>query len=427
MSQSVTTRRIAAFAVKSVMKDGTALETALMSDPDYKGLDGRDRAFARLIAATTFRRLGQIDAALKPFIKQNPPAFIHAALRSAAAQILFLGTPAHAAVGETVNMLKARSTTRGFAKMANAILRRVVEQGPALAGAQPPSVNVPPWIRKQWEKRYGRLALRKMALRLSKDPVLDLSFKPGPDMKALFPDAVALDERTLRLPRIGDVAALPGFEEGQWWVQDIAASLPVKLLGDIKGLKVLDLCAAPGGKTLQLASMGAEVTAVDKSAARLERLRENLDRTGLEAEIICADILEYEPEKPFDIVLVDAPCSATGTFRRHPEVLLRANPSDLSKLVNLQRKILARSADWVRPGGRLVYIVCSLQIEEGAPQIEHFLQIMPDFRLIPLLTLPVLDLPGEAFADGMLRSMPHFLEEKGGMDGFFIALMQREI
>jgi len=208
-------------------------------------------------------------------------------------------------------------------------------------------------------------------------------------------------------------------------VQDAAAAIPVRALGDVKGLKVLDLCAAPGGKTLQLAARGANVTAIDRSDMRLDRLRENLARTQLSAEIICADILDYETEKTFDVVLVDAPCTATGTFRRHPDVLINKTPKTLGALMKVQRQILKKSAQWVAPGGRLLYCTCSLQPEEGEVQIEQFLQAVPDFRLNPLLTASGLNIPEEAFKGGMLRTLPHFLDDKGGMDGFFIALMQR--
>jgi len=424
---SLTSRRVAAFAVKEVMENHNPLEQVLAGQADYQGLEARDRAFARLIAATTFRRMGQINAALKPFVKQKPPKLVYAALQTAAAQILYLGTPPHAAVGETVAMLKSRGSSKGFANMANAVLRRVVEEGSNYAGAQPPKINIPGWIRGEWERAYGRQAGRKMALQLAKDPVLDISVKSDPSRWAKTLGGQVIGAETVRLDKIGDITALEGFEDGEWWAQDVAASLPVQILGNVKGKRVLDLCAAPGGKTLQLAAKGAIVTAVDKSEGRLQRLAENLERTRLTAEIICADALEWAPKKiGFDIVLLDAPCSATGTFRRHPDVLYNKTPKDVANLVRLQAKLLAKAASFLRPGGTLLYSTCSLQPAEGFSGLSKFLQIMPDFRLIPILSVSGLALPEDAFSNGGLRSLPYYLEDKGGMDGFFIAQLERE-
>jgi 16S rRNA (cytosine967-C5)-methyltransferase len=425
-NNSLTSRRLAAFAVKEVMENRQPLEQVLAGQPDYRALEGRDRAFVRLIAATTFRRMGQIDAALKPFVRQRPTKLVYAALQTAAAQILFLGTPAHAAVGETVAMLKSRGSSKGFANMANAVLRNVVEKGPNLAGAQPPKVNIPGWIRGEWERAYGRQAGRKMSAQLMKDPVLDISVKSDVDAWAAKLGGDVMGKSSVRLSKIGDVTALEGFESGEWWAQDLAATLPVELLGDIKGLRVLDMCAAPGGKTMQLAARGAIVTALDKSEGRLERVNENLKRTKLSAEVICADALEWTPEDTlYDVVLLDAPCSATGTFRRHPDVLYNRSPKDVANLVRLQDKLLAKAATLVRPGGTLLYCTCSLMPKEGQPRIDKFLQIVPDFRLNPILEVEGLVLPQDAFSDGSLRSLPYHLADQGGMDGFFIAQLVR--
>ena len=426
-NNSLTSRRFAPFAVKEVMEHHQPLEQVLAGQPDYRALEGRDRAFVRLIAAITFRRMGQIEAALKPFIRQRPPKLVYAALQTAAAQILYLDTPAHAAVGETVAMLKSRGSSKGFANMANAVLRNVVDKGPNLAGAQPPKVNIPGWIRGEWERAYGRQAGRKMSAQLMKDPVLDVSVKANASDWAVKLGGEAIAAQSVRLGKIGDVTALEGFDAGDWWAQDVAASLPVQLLGDVKGLRVLDMCAAPGGKTMQLAAKGAIVTALDKSEGRLERVKENLDRTKLSAEIICADALEWAPEGDlYDIVLLDAPCSATGTFRRHPDVLYNRSPKDVANLVRLQDKLLAKAAEFVPPGGTLLYCTCSLMPKEGQPRVDTFLQNLSDFRLIPILNVPSLALPQEAFSEGSLRSLPYYLEDKGGMDGFFIARLERK-
>ena len=425
-NNSLTSRRLAAFAVKEVMENHQPLEQVLAGQPDYRALEGRDRAFVRLIAATTFRRMGQIDAALKPFVRQRPTKLVYAALQTAAAQILYLGTPAHAAVGETVAMLKSRGSSKGFANMANAVLRNIVEKGPSLAGAQPPKVNIPGWIRGEWERAYGRQSGRKMSAQLMKDPVLDISVKSEAKAWAAKLGGEVIGEQSVRLDKIGDVTSLEGFDAGEWWAQDVAASLPVQILGDVKGLRVLDMCAAPGGKTLQLATKDAQVTALDKSEGRLERVKENLQRTQLFADIICADALEWAPKGDlYDIVLLDAPCSATGTFRRHPDVLYNRSPKDVANLVRLQDKLLAKAAEFVRPGGTLLYCTCSLMPKEGQPRIDNFLQNVPDFRLIPILDVPSLALPQDAFSEGSLRSLPYYLEDKGGMDGFFIARLGR--
>ena len=425
-NNALISRRVAAFAVKEVLENNNPLEQVLAGQEDYQSLEPRDRAFARLIAATTFRRMGQIDAALKPFVRQRPTKLVYAALQTATAQLLYLGTPPHAAVGETVAMLKSRGSSKGFANMANAVLRNVVDQGPKLAGAQPPKVNIPGWLRGEWERVYGRQAGRKMAAQLMKDPILDLSVKSDAAGWAKKLGGIQMGAETVRLNKIGDVTALEGFEEGEWWAQDIAASLPVQILGDVKGKRVLDLCAAPGGKTMQLAAKGAIVTAVDKSEGRLKRLEQNLTRAKLTADIICTDALEWEPDHAdFDIVLVDAPCSATGTFRRHPDVLYNKTPKDVANLVRLQDKLLPKAAEYVRPGGTLLYCTCSLQPVEGQPRVDKFLQNVPDFRLIPILEVPSLVLPEGTFFKGGVRSLPYYLEDKGGMDGFFIAQLVR--
>jgi len=431
---SVKTRRAAAMALQDILKNGTVLEQALSSLADYKELSARDRAFARAIVATTFRRFAQIQAVLKPFLRKAPPAFTMAVLQTATAQILFLKTPAHAAVGETVDLLKSRASSKGFANMANAILRNIVKDGPKLAAAVAPSANIPGWIRSNWEKSYGKAELRKMAARLMKDPVLDLQINGDAAGWAEKLGGTQIGTQTVRLESIGDVPSLEGFDDGHWWAQDVAASLPAqiakKLADNISGKTVLDLCAAPGGKTLQLAAMGAHVTALDRSEKRLERLKENLQRTHLAAEIICADALNWDSKAKFDVILLDAPCSATGTFRRHPDVLYNRTPKTVSDLTKLQDNLLKQAAKWLKPDGLLIYSVCSLQSEESHPRIARFLRELPDFRLISIPSSMNADLglalPEIRFEGGTLRSLPSDLSENGGMDGFFIAALTRK-
>ena len=460
------TRLFAARAVQLVLRDKVTLEAAFEMQMGYNDLDGRDRAFARLIAATTFRRWGQISAVLKPMLKSKPPVFVMAVLETAVAQILFLDTGPHAAVSEAVNVLKASGSTRGFSGLTNAVLRRVAGEGKALAGATAPSGNFPRWLTNSWEKAYGRVTVRKIALQLIKDPPLDLSVKSDPLGWADKLGGIVLPTGSVRLPKIGDVTALEGFGDGEWWAQDIAASLPVKVLaegfgskeGDLSGKRVLDMCAAPGGKTMQLANLGAQVTAIDISEKRLGRLHENLARTKLEAQVIAADgrhwkkakdeaaqdvesqdvegqdaesqdaeIMGVESEAQFDAVLLDAPCSATGTFRRHPDVLFNKAHTDIGKLASLQDKLMLAMADHVAPGGQLIYCVCSLQPDEGAPRIKHFLKNRTDFRLNPVLEDSSLQGLGVVTPEGFVRSLPHYLGTEGGMDGFFIARLVRDL
>jgi len=429
ISDSVKARRCAALAVMDVSANGKALELALAETEDYAGLESRDRAFARAIAATVFRRSGQIKAVLKPFVRKKPTALVQAVLQTAVAQIVFMDVPPHAAVGETVEVLKSRKTTQGFANFANAVLRKVVEEGKRTAAATPPKANIPGWIRGEWERSYGKVPMTKIAVQLIKDPGLDLTVTQKREDLAQATGGTPVGRQSLRLKSIGDVTALPGFEDGTWWAQDLAAAQPAQILmsqfDDVKGVRALDLCAAPGGKTMQLAAAGMDVTAVDKSGGRLKRLEENLKRTKLSAKVVQKDALEFESE-PFDAVLLDAPCSATGTFRRHPDVLHNRSPKSVADLVRLQDKLLPKAAALTAPGGVLVYAVCSLQPDEGLPRVLKFLENSPDFGLIPIPALPGLDLPAERFEGGVVRTLPSDMPKSGGLDGFFIAAFRRK-
>ncbi|MGJ8561923.1 MAG: RsmB/NOP family class I SAM-dependent RNA methyltransferase [Alphaproteobacteria bacterium] len=417
-------RLCAARAVLHVLRDQEQLETALARQADYNLLESRDRAFARLIAATVFRRMGQIDAALKPFLTRIPAPLPHAVLRTGAAQLLFLQTPVHAAVGESVDILKRSSKTKAYSGLVNAVLRKVAAQGPALAASVPPSGNLPGWIRASWESAYGGPTARRMATQLMKTPPLDIHVRGEVDSWVEKLEGEKLSDWMVRLDSASGVTNLEGFEDGDWWVQDIAATLPVHCLGDVAGLSVLDMCAAPGGKTLQLASMGAAVTALDKSEERLERVKENLTRTKLEAEIIAEDALDWakDTEQTYDVVMLDAPCSATGTFRRHPDVLHNRTPKDVGSLVRLQKRLLSAAAGRVKPGGALLFCTCSLQTEEGEKHIEPFLERHSDFELAEITVPNLVDPTVLALKNGYLRVLPHLLGESGGMDGFFIAL-----
>ena len=419
-------RYVAAHGVREVLVDGTPLDVALSGQTLFVQLERRDRAFARLIAATVFRRMGQIDKVLAPFIKKTPTDYALAVLRTGAAQILFLDTPAYAAVNGSVALLRRSKKTAHMAGMANAVLRRVTEQGPDLLAKTSTLDNIPKWLLTSWTESYGAEASQKMADMLVKEPPLDLTTKPG----IAGPEGEVLPGGTVRLAKTGDVRALSGYEEGNWWVQDISAALPVRLLvnlvGDIKGKRVLDMCAAPGGKTLQLAAAGANVTALDKNEDRLERVKENLGRTGLIADIAVGDAAKWrDPQNTsgggFDIVILDAPCTATGTYRRRPDVLHNKKPEHIDSLARIQEKLLMAAARHVAPGGALIYCTCSLQKREGEGQIAKFLQNRTDFRLNSLLGIEDLGVAEAVTAEGVVRVLPHFMHEKGGMDGFFVA------
>lgn len=432
-------RLAAARAVESVLTAQLALTDALNPMPVYRDLAARDRAFARLIAATTLRRLGQINAALAPYIKREPSPYVLAVLQTGAAQLLFLGTEAHAAVGESVAIVK-RSRKQGDANaagMVNAILRRVDEKGAALAAAVPPQGNLPDWLQESWRKSYGAENLSLMAAACLAQPPLDLTVKSDPDLWAQKLGARRLPSGSLRKDGIGDITKLTGFDEGAWWVQDVSAALPVQLLGDLSGKTALDMCAAPGGKTLQLAAAGADVTALDRSADRLVRVKQNLARTGLTAKTIAVDAAKWRGvrDHDFDVVLLDAPCSATGTLRRRPDVAWTKTQKDVDSLIGVQDTLLRAAARQVKAGGDLIYCTCSLETDEGEARIAAFLHDMPEFSLNSFLNPLGLDLSDGLTPEGYLRFLPHHNPEPveegqdvgRGRDGFFIARLTRNI
>lgn len=422
-------RKAAAMAVADVMGRGFRLESSLAKNPALEGLDPRDRAFARAIGATTLRRMGQIDAVLAPLVKSPPPGRVQAYLQTAVAQMVFMDVAPHAAVGDTVTLVKADEKSEPFKGLVNAVLRKVSEIGKAEAAKVPPINNIPGWLRSEWTRLYGKAAVRRMALLLTTSPPLDLSVKNDPEGWAKKLGGTVIGGKTVRLDVIGNVTALEGFKEGEWWAQDISASLPARVLeqacGGFEGKRVADLCAAPGGKTMQLCAMGGDVTAFDLSEARTERLKRNLDRTKLDATIVMADLTEYMPETLFDAVLLDAPCSSTGTFRRHPDVIHNRRERDITPLTRLQDTLLKHAAKCVLPGGTLLYSVCSLQEREAADRVRKFLKAMPDFGLVKLSPIPGLDLPDGRIDGGMIRLLPSEAPDGRGMDGFFIAVLKR--
>lgn len=387
-------------------------------EPALEGLGGLspiDRAFGRALVMACLRHLGPIDAVLDRRLSRPPPAPIRDLMRLGMAQAFWLKVPAFAAVDSVVALAPQR--WRG---LINAVLRGQLREGMPADGAEE---LAPAWLMARWRAAYGVTDAAAIAAAIAAEPDTDLTFKAAatPDRLAEL-GGHALAGGTIRTPRRGELSTWPGFAEGEWWVQDAAAAVPGRLLPQ-PGQTVLDLCAAPGGKTLQLASGGATVTAVDRSESRLQRLRENLKRIGLLAELVVADATDWSDERGFDAVLLDAPCSATGAFRRHPDVLWNARPGDIAALAGAQAKLLRSAARRVKPGGLLVYSVCSLEKEEGEAQLADFLAADHEFSIAPIASgeggSPVASLTPQ----GWLRILPHHLD--GGIDGFFIARLRR--
>jgi 16S rRNA (cytosine967-C5)-methyltransferase len=418
-------RSVALDMATSVLRRGRALDD---ERPDLAALDSRDRAFARAIAAATLRRLGQIDALIaacveRPIPPRDAPA--HDVLRIAAAQLLFLGSPSHAVVDTAVALVRARRKER-YTGLVNAVLRRLARDGAGMVAAQDAVLlNTPAWLWQSWCAAYGEPTARAIAGQHLKEPSLDFTVKADPDHWATALGAELLPNGSLRRPLGGAVADLPGFDEGAWWLQDAAAALPAKLLAPLRDRKVIDLCAAPGGKTMQLAAMGARVTAVELLANRLERVRENLDRVGLRATLVEADAARWRPPAPAELVLLDAPCTATGTIRRHPDIAWLKTPEDVARLVRTQNRLLANAAAMLAPGGVLVYAVCSLQPEEGPARIEALLAATPGLRRVPIRAEEIAGLAEAITPAGDLRTLPCHWQARGGMDGFYAARLAR--
>jgi 16S rRNA (cytosine967-C5)-methyltransferase len=407
------TRESAFDLLTAVLEHRRALETALDALPQGQA---RDRAAAHRLAATVLRRKGTLDAVLEPFLRRQPPDPVRIILRIGAAGLLLLGTPGHAAVATAVSLARARRLAP-FAGLINAVLRRVAAAGPALMNdLDTPRLDTPAWLWTSWGSKA-----RAIALAHQHEAPLDLTLKPPnapPDGAAVLPTG------SLRYPAGTRVTEIPGFESGALWVQDAAAALPARLLAARPGECVADLCAAPGGKTAQLAAAGATVTALDRDPARLERLTGNLRRWGLDAEVICADAVTWRAPALFDAVLLDAPCSATGTIRRHPDILHLKRPQDVQALTQAQDALLQVAAAMLRPGGRLIYAVCSLQPEEAVPRVQAAARY--GLRIDGFRAEELPDLPEALTPQGFLRTDPSLWADQGGMDGFFAARMFRE-
>jgi 16S rRNA (cytosine967-C5)-methyltransferase len=412
------TRRAAMKLLDAVLRRGLPLEGAM--DAATAELDrADDRAFAHAIVAEALRRLPDLDRLIDSATQKKLPhdAKARFVLRIALVQALALGTPAHAAISTVLPLMDG-----GPRRLVHGVFGALMRDEPRLG--DPP--NLPPPVSKRWRKAWGEAAVAGARRAIASPRPLDLALR-DPGATAAWAErlgGISLALGHVRLAAGARVAELPGYAEGEWWVQDLAASLPARLLGAGEGKRALDLCAAPGGKTMQLAAAGWRVTALDLSEARLARLNENLSRTGLSAETRVGDAMTFVADSPADAVLLDAPCSATGIFRRHPDVLYRAHDRAIAELAERQQAMLARAGDWVKPGGTLVYAVCSLERAEGEQVAEAFLASHAAFEPNPVKVaeLP----PGIAPTDaGFVRVLPGMLAEEGGADGFFVARFRR--
>ncbi|MDP6428541.1 MAG: transcription antitermination factor NusB [Rhodospirillales bacterium] len=438
-------RRLALAALSRILDKNRHLEDALAEaeaeispgsdgggpagrDRDSRDTESRDRSFAHNLVATCLRRMGQIDALIDGLLDRPMPARARAArhiLRLGVAQLLFLQTPAHAVVDTAVRL--AAATGQGpYKKLINAVLRRAAAEGAAAVGEQDAArVNTPGWLWDSWEAAYGADRARAIAEAHLRLPPTDLSVKSDADAWAGKLGGRVLPSGSVRLPGSVRPAVLAGFAEGAWWVQDTAASLPARLLGEARGRRIADLCAAPGGKTAQLALAGAEVIAVDRSEKRLARLSDNLRRLNLGAETVCADAGQWRPDQALDAVLLDAPCSATGSIRRHPDIQRTRRPEEVARAAEIQARLLAHAADLVRPGGTVIFATCSLQPEEGSEIIADLLSSDNRLRLSPIDADEIGGLAEAITSAGELRSLPSHLAELGGMDGFYAARLIR--
>jgi 16S rRNA (cytosine967-C5)-methyltransferase len=423
----VPARSAAVKILGEVLRKRRPLDVAQADVLAKSALEARDAGFARAIAGETMRRFGQLDTLIRAFVPKAPPP--HKAgptleiLLAGACELLFLDVAPHAAVDAANRLAAADNKAVHFKSLINAVLRRASREGKdALATQDAPRVNTPDWLWQSWCAAYGESTARAIAEAHMKEPPTDFVLKPDitpPEGAEQFFANVWRRKETSR------VDLLEGYGEGGWWVQDFAAALPAQLLGDVKGARVLDLCAAPGGKTLQLAAMGAQVTAVEREAGRMARLRENLARAKLEAELIEADMRDVEiPPAPF--VLLDAPCSATGTIRRHPELPWIKSASDVQMTAQTAGELLDHAASLTAPGGTLIFAVCSLEAEESSEQIADFLARDGNFARKPIARDEIFGLTRSINADGDLRTLPCHLAERGGMDGFYAARLVRK-
>jgi 16S rRNA (cytosine967-C5)-methyltransferase len=426
-------RRLAVEILEAVLHRRRPFDEQLEdAEPQLAALPERDRALTRALAASVLRRLGTLRHLLGELLERGPPADaprVESALLLGAAQILFLDVPNHAAVDLSVRLVRADRRAARYAGLVNAVLRRIAREAAArLRDADTTALDTPSWLMTRWTRAYGTETARAIAQANGREAALDLTVKDDPADWASLLGGRALPTGTVRTIAHGPVAQLSGFAEGAWWVQDAAAALPARLPGDVRGKSIADLCAAPGGKTAQLAQAGARVVAVDRTEIRLGRLRQNLARLKLTADLVAADATQWQGG-PFDAVLLDAPCSSTGTIRRHPDIPWLKREGDIAALTALQRSLIQHAVELVRPGGLLVYCTCSLEPEECEAIVNGLLESNPGLRRQPVAPEDVGGLSGLITTAGDLRTLPCHLPDPtpqlGGMDGFYAARLER--
>ena len=419
-SPGLAPRRAAVHLLDAVLDDGRLLNELLPGAVER--LEPQDRARATRLATSCLRWMDRADRMLGPYLKVRPPTTVMNTLRLAVVEICLDGAAAHGVVNSAVDLVRQSKHTQRLSGLVNAVLRKLAKDGPAKWGALP-DPQMPKWLRKPLVRDFGKATVKAIETAHAQGAALDLTVKSDAQSWAEKLGGTVLPTGSVRLKGSPQVSALAGFDDGDWWVQDAAAALPVHMLRPMRGERVLDLCAAPGGKMLQMAAAGANVTALDISKKRMERVAQNLERTGLSAEIVIADALKYRAD-PFDAILLDAPCSATGTIRRHPDLPYAKDGSGFPALVALQSAMLDQALNLLRPGGRLVFCTCSLLIDEGEEQIKDLLARAPAVSVDKkALHVQGVD-PGWINPFG-LRTRPDFLPEHGGMDGFFITFLRK--
>ncbi len=428
-------RRVAADLLDGVLRRRRALDELLAGaqrPAEFAGLPERDRALARQIVGTALRRLGSLRYVLDQCLDHGFPREaprVETALLVGATQLLFLDVPDHAAVDLAVRLAQSDRRAARYDRLVNAVLRRITRSGAdILAGEDTLALDTPGWLMARWSQHYGAETARAIALANRSEPPLDLTVKTDPQEWAARLGATVLPTGTLRLIPSGPISQLPGYDDGAWWVQDAAAALPVRLFGDVAGRAIADLCAAPGGKTAQLARLGARVTAVDRSPTRLERVRENLARLSLKAEIVMEDASVWQGGS-FDAILIDAPCSSTGTIRRHPDIAWLKQEADLAGLANLQARLLQHAISLTKSGGTIVFCTCSLEPEEGEALTARLLAKETGVHRVPIEPAEVAGHQELLTAAGELRTLPcHFPAAEprlGGLDGFYAVRLVR--
>jgi len=414
-----TSRQLAIHILDAALRENLPPESIPVGRFTHEKVSAEDERFVRAMVLTTLRHLGQLDALIELALEKPLPSgkhWVKCAIRIGLAQSCLMRVPSHATIHATVEAVK-RSKFKGLAGLANAVLRKYTGHSPALPH---PMHNIPDWLRARWLAHYGEVTVQVIANVAEKMPPTDINCLQPVEIA----DALTLNARMLRLPPHDDVTKYEGLSDGTFFVQDMAASFPVVMLGGIAGKTVLEIGAAPGGKTAQLCAGGAVVTALDRSPSRAERLRENMQRLKFDPDIVVRDVFDYQPGNIYDVVVLDAPCSASGTWRRHPEVLHLMNEAGVAELSVLQARMMERVWPWVKEGGTLLYCVCSQEQEEGEAHISWFLKQHPNARLRPAASHALIH-PEAVHRDGYLRTLPSMLAEIGGMDGFFAVMFEK--